>query len=673
MLLFGLTIFLSAFLLFQVQPLMARLILPWFGGSAAVWGTCLAFFQMTLLAGYLYAHGLALRLSRRQQRILHTVLLTASLAFLPIGLSETWKPSTPEHPGLRILGMLIATIGLPYLVLSTTGPLVQAWLVQARPGAVPYRLFALSNLGSMLALLTYPVLVEPYLTLRQQRLVWSAAFVLFAGLCAAVAWRTRAGIEPDAPATDGERSTERPVEWVALAMAPSMLLVALSNYITQDVASIPFLWILPLSIYLLSFILCFDAPRWYWRPIFLAAVGPVLAGTGYLIWNEGLTKPNTKGMIALLCAALFLLCMFCHGELARSRPHPRHLTRYYLMISLGGALGGTFVAIGAPVLFRSLYELPIALGLVGLLLLLTVWRLTPGPGLSWNRIGLLVAYACLAGFLVRVSRDFTSDTLAAVRNFYGALRVKEYDENGDDGERYRVLLHGLINHGEQFVRPALHRKLAHYYCPDTGIARLMAARDPQRPQRVGILGLGAGALAAFGRPGDEYRYYEINPQVETLARQQFTYLADTPAKVTVIEGDGRLSLEREPPQAFDTLLMDAFSGDSIPIHLLTLEAMRVYERQLKPDGVLVVHITNQNVDLEPVMAAAARELGLTGRLIGTPGDDSEHCYKTRFALLTRNAALFENPAFRGAAVPLQSRAAVRAWTDDYSNLLRVLK
>ncbi|MCC7156083.1 MAG: fused MFS/spermidine synthase [Bryobacterales bacterium] len=671
--LFGLTIFLGAFLLFQVQPLVAKLILPWFGGTAAVWATCLAFFQTALLAGYLYSHGAVLRLTPRRQRGLHAILLAASLAFLPIGLSEAWKPAPADQPSLRILAALAASIGLPYLMLATTSPLMQAWIVQTRPGAVPYRFFALSNLGSMLALLSYPVLAEPELTLRQQRLAWSAAFAVFACLCMALAWRTRAASEAPPPPVEDEETEDQPVAWVALAAAPSMLLVALTSYITQDVASIPFLWILPLSIYLLTFILSFDAPRWYWRPAFLAAVGPVLALVGYLVWSAGLHKPEAKGMIVLLSASLFVLCMFCHGELARRRPHPRYLTRYYLMIALGGALGGAFVALLAPALFRSLYELPIALTLVAFLLVAAVWKLAPGPALSWSRIGLMVAFASFAGFSVRIARDFTSDTLAAARNFYGELRVKEYDEAGEDGERYRVLLHGLINHGEQFVRPSLHRKLAHYYCPDTGIGRLMEARGADGPWRVGVLGLGAGALAAFGRAGDDYRFYEINPQVEVLARHQFTYLAETPAKVTIVEGDGRLSLEREPPQNFDVLLMDAFSGDAIPIHLLTLEAMRTYLRHLKPGGVLVVHITNQNVDLEPVMAAAAGELGLSGRLITTPGDDSTHCYKTRFALLTRNPHLFDAPAFRGAAHPLQAKPGVHTWTDDYSNLLRVLK
>lgn len=670
---FGLSIFLGAFLLFQVQPLLARLILPWFGGTAAVWATCLAFFQTALLAGYLYAHGVALRMTPKRQRALHVILLFASLVFLPIALDPAWKPASPEQPGLRIIAALAATIGLPYLALASTSPLLQAWLVQVRPGAVPYRFFALSNLGSLLALVSYPLLVEPRLTLSQQRGVWSAAYAVFVLSCAALAWRTSgSAVRPQMPEREPER-TSHSWQWAVLAAAPSMLLIALTSYITQDVASIPFLWILPLFLYLLTFVLCFDATRWYSRRAYLGLAGPVLVLVSYLVWNEGMYKPETKGMVAALSASLFVLCMFCHGELARLRPHPRHLTRYYLMISLGGAAGGAFVALLAPALFPSLYELPIALTLVSCILAVALWKLSPGPGLSWERIALLVALASFGGFSVRLARDFTSGALVSARNFYGELRVKEYDEAGEDGERYRVLLHGLINHGEQFVRPSLQKTLAHYYCADTGIARLMAARRSDVSQRVGVLGLGAGALAAFGRPGDEYRFYEINPLVESIARTQFTYLADSQARVTVAVGDGRLSLEREPPQNFDILVMDAFSGDAIPVHLLTLEAIQIYLRHLRSEGVLVVHITNQNVDLEPVMAAAARDLHLYGRLVTTPGDDTTHCYRTRFVLLSRSPAAFAAPALRGALQPLKTRAAVRTWTDDYSNLLRVLK
>ncbi len=679
--LYALTVFLSAFLLFQVQPMIAKIILPWFGGTAAVWAACLLFFQAALLAGYGYTHGIVRRLSPRRQWMLHAALLALSLAVLPILPDAKWKPATPDMPAARILALLAVTVGLPYFLLSTTAPLIQAWFARAFPGRSPYRLYALSNLGSMLALLTYPALVEPALTLRQQGWTWSGAFVLFAALCIFTGWRSlRAGADPAAgPEEDGGApapSRQMHLLWAALATGPSMLLLALTTHMTTDLAPIPFLWVLPLALYLLTFILAFDAPRWYARRFFLITLPLAL---GLLVWLTQLgpeARPRLTWTIAGYAACFFVISMVCHGELARLKPHPRHLTGFYLMVSVGGALGGLFVAVLAPALFNAMYELPLAIGLCGLLAALVLYLEPQWPFrkelLGWPSILLMTGVAVLWGFLGREMRGMTSGALVVTRNFYGELRVRQV--NGIyDWEGYRTLVHGAINHGEQYTHPARRREIATYYCEDTGLGLWMAARPQGSFQRVGVLGLGAGTIAAYSRFGDVYRFYELNPEVPRIAKNYFWYLENAEGAVEIVLGDGRLSMERESPQQYDLLVMDAFSSDSIPVHLLTKEAMQLYFRHLKPDGVLAVHISNRYVDLKPVLEREAALLGKAALLVETEDSDDGRCFGTTWVMMANSPEIFARDPFRKGGQPLEKAEHMRPWTDDYSNLFRVIR
>ena len=689
MLFYALTIFLSAFLLFQVQPLIAKMILPWFGGSAAVWATCLLFFQTVLLLGYAYSHGIVMKLKPKQQWILHGTLLGLCLFALPIVPGVAWKPADPSVPVWRILGLLGVTVGLPYFVLSTTGPLVQAWFVQARPGATPYRLYALSNLGSMLALLTYPVLIEPAFSLRHQAWGWSIGFGCFALLCAWTGWQSQraasnAALAGGNPAPSLAAADETPAAapawslrlfWVALATAPSMLLLSLTSHLSMDVAPIPFLWILPLALYLLSFILCFDAPRWYRRKLFLCLMPFALGVITWLMTTEPGDLPNVRLPIGLFCLAFFVCCMVCHGELSRLKPHPRYLTGFYLMIAVGGACGGVFVALLAPAVFNAYHEFPLSVGFCGAVAVCVLFRERDWPFrrdlLGWPAIVVYTLAALLFGFLGREIRDTVQGSLFVGRNFYGELRVRQYN-NYYDWDGYRNLVHGSINHGEQYTHPARQKEPVTYYCADTGVGRFMAARVVGSPQRVALIGLGTGTLAAYGRIGDFYRFYEINPMVPRIAHTYFTYLKQSDALVDIRMGDARLSLERQSPQNYDLIAVDAFSSDAIPVHLLTREALALYFRHLQPRGVLAVHISNRYISLEPVLDRGAAALGKTARVFETEDNDAGTCYGTTWVLIAADPAVFAGAEYK-TGLPSTPAPWLRVWTDDYSNLYKVLK
>jgi hypothetical protein len=676
MLLYALTIFLSAFLLFQVQPLIARIILPWFGGSAAVWTTCMLFFQVALLAGYLYAHLLARRLAARAQSYLHTALLVASVLLLPIMPSPAWKPTGSDHPTLAILGLLAAAVGVPYLMLSTTGPLLQAWYARERSGALPYRFFALSNLGSMLALLSYPVLVEPFLPVHRQAQIWSVAYIVFAALCLLVTWRRAAAavsLDPieDAPAP-------RPgthLYWVLLPACASALLLAVTTHLTEDIAAIPFLWVLPLSLYLLSFILCFDTRLWYRRGIFLPALAIALAGMAYMLWSNRIDLPLVA-TIAIWAAALFICCMVCHGELARLKPDPRYLTSFYLMISLGGALGGIFVGLFAPAVFRGYFELPITVAAIAALALLVLYR-DPRSYFHQARTDPLFLSLVAAVLILFVVLSFeVRETIAGyrvmARNFYGTLRVSD-SGHPDEEDSQRKLTNGAINHGEQWLHPLRRREPTGYYCAASGVVRGLLQANRSGSQRVGVIGLGAGVLSVFARSGDHYTFYEINPLVVQLARSEFTLLKESPGATDIVLGDGRLSLERQPSQQFDLLAVDAFSSDSIPIHLLTKEAFGLYFRHLKSSGVLGVHVSNRYLDLAPMVLLEASTLGKDALVVETEEEEDTGCYATTWVLVAAQRGFFAQPAFQGVGTHPPVSRSLRLWTDDYSNLLGAIQ
>ncbi|MBI2290321.1 MAG: fused MFS/spermidine synthase [Betaproteobacteria bacterium] len=672
MILYAAPIFLGAFLLFLVQPIIAKQILPWFGGSAAVWATCMVFFQMALLLGYAYADWTTRRLTHRRQVILHIALLALSLLLLPIIPDAAWKPAGNEDPAWRILGLLAVTIGLPYFLLSTTSPLMQAWFAWRFHHAAPYRLFALSNLASLLALLFYPVAIEPWVTTATQSVSWSVIYGVFALLSIAtaiVSIRNAGADKADVPVAAGGRDAGavkpgagQQLVWLALAAMASFLLLAVTNHICQNVASLPFLWILPLSLYLATFIFCFDHPRWYRRNIFLvlAAIAlPVMAW-----YSDSL---DLKVAIPIYLAGLFVCCMFCHGELAQLKPAPRFLTTYYLMISLGGAVGGLLVGLVAPHLLTGYFELGIGLVACALLLLYRTFRIA-----WWTMLASAAVVGATAWGAGKAIDYQVSDSRVMMRNFYSVLRTREYTEPVP----FRSMVHGGIVHGGQLLDPDMRLAPSSYFGPNSGYGRMFASL-PDAPRKVGVIGLGAGSIIAYARKGDTFRFYEINPQVVELARREFTFMADNPAKTEVVLGDGRLSLEREASQQFDVLAMDAFSGDSIPLHLLTREAMAIYLQHLKPGGVLAFQATNRFIDIAPVVASLAAEHGLTAVLISDSAGSEEGAdywiSGTDQILVTSNRALLESGNIRAAGKVLAAPPGFRIWTDSFNNLLRVLK
>ncbi len=753
MLLHALTIFTGAFLLFLVQPLIGKYILPWFGGSPGVWTTCLLFFQTLLLGGYAYAHATSTWLAPRRQAWVHLALLALALATLPIAPGAEWKPLNGDAPTSRILLLLGACLGLPYLALAATGPLVQRWFSLAHPGVSPYRLYALSNTGSLLALLAYPFAVEPLLTRPQQSWAWSGGMVLFAVLCGASAWRARNLPDAPAPPAPGEDKTGDAVAptamvvffWIALPAVASVLLVAVTNKLSTDVAVIPFLWIVPLGLYLLTFILCFDHPRWYARASFsaLLAIG---CGTVWHLLDQG---PSAKLplQVAGYLLTLFAACMVGHGELHLLKPAPRHLTAFYLCIALGGALGGVLVAVAAPRVFPDYYELPLGLwtlayftgvlclvrrsrelaagsglGVLTLLLLLPALKTKGADGpLDWLRLFLehvrtfhrghwlellcvfVLLHACLHDGWRPVGRawrprmslfpllmsillgvvfiiqavDGARTAVERVRNFYGTLKVRSY--NAGAPTHYLLFSHGVTTHGLQFTERPRSLQPATYYGPTSGVGRIIDFLPGFPGRHIGLVGLGAGSIAAYGLPGDRLRIYEINPDVTRIARQRFTYLADSPAAVELVPGDARLSLEAElargQRQRFDLLALDAFSSDAIPVHLLTAEAFDLYLEHLRPGGVIAVHISNRHLDLRPVIVAQAkRQLMHFLTIADEPGDDTWWLYSTTWMLLSRDPGLLEDDALAPHADPPPDATAKPVlWTDDFASLLGVLK
>jgi hypothetical protein len=684
-----------------VQPIIARQILPWFGGSAAVWTTCMVFFQVVLLAGYFYSDFVIRKLTPRKQAIVHTTLLLASALCLPITAAEALKPTGASHPIADILWLLTLTIGLPYLMLATTGPLVQAWFTREFSSARVYRLYALSNLASMTALIAYPPLIEPYAQARTQSIGWSVAYIAFAVLAIAAAWRGARvrTLEPAATPVPTPAMSDAPINpianpppavgaqamWLLLAGLGSVLLLAVTTHITQNVASIPFLWVLPLALYLITFILCFDGEGWYrpaiMRPLAVIACGVMLAGLTLRFGDAGLQRGliPIRYAVPLYALGLFLTCMFVHGELVARKPSPAHLTRFYLMVSLGGAIGGLLVGIAAPLLFSWYWELPIALTIVaalGVTLSATATSLQTGrtPHLAVKLIGLLAVVGCatLLGDYVGWIRG---EMREVSRNFYGTLRVRAV-EGQEPLQARRQLLHGEILHGEQFTDPSRRSEPTTYYGPQSGIGQLIAAQQAARgntPLRVGLIGVGIGTLAGYGRTGDVYRLYELNPAVFELARSQFTYLSDSAAQIQEVLGDARLMLEGEAAQRFDVLAVDAFSSDSIPVHLLTREALAVYRRHLAEQGAVAFHVTNRYLDLKGVVRRLADETGMQAVLISDEPAASHHTYRSDWIVLTAQPSLANTLRAQGGLTPQAPPAGRATWTDDHHNLFEVLK
>jgi len=679
MLLFAFTILLSAFLLFLVQPIVAKQILPWFGGTSAVWTTCLVFFQVLLLAGYTYSHLLTRRFTLRAQTNVHIALLLASLAFLPIIPREFLKPAGEEDAAVRIIVLLAATIGWPYFLLSTTGPLLQKWLAHRFPEKSVYRLFALSNFGSLVGLLAFPFAIEPFATSATQSYVWSAAYALFVIACVATAWQARsraaASIAIDA-APAAEVAADRPprpgdyVLWLAMAALGSVMLLAATSHMTQNIASVPFLWVLPLSLYLLSFVVAFEGRGgrgWYDRRWWLL---PTLVVLVAMAWGLSVSRGvlDVSVAIPLYSLGVFLACVFCHGELAHQKPAPRYLTQFYLMLSLGGALGGMFVGLVAPRIFPAYYELPLALSALAALALWLTWNV------KWL-IGPALVASVATSYYGWTYREFLKDeVLIMQRNFYGMQRVKI---QGSGDQQVRRLLHGVILHGEQFMTGPNKLEPGTYYARTSGVGLAIAGKQQRGPVRLGVVGLGVGTLAAYGRAGDLVRFYELDPDVLDLARRRFWYLGASPARIEVVLGDARLSMERElkqnQPQRFDVLAIDAFSSDAIPVHLITREAIEVYARQIAPDGIIAVHVSNRFLDLKPVLANIGVAAGLAVRNVADAPSDESGASGTDWVLIAKDASVFGHPTLAKKVKAIDPRPEFSLWTDQFNNLIDVLK
>ncbi|MBB5317425.1 fused MFS/spermidine synthase [Tunturibacter empetritectus] len=676
-LLYGTTIFLGAFLLFLVEPMAAKQLLPVLGGSSAVWLTCLVFFQVTLLLGYLYAHWITRCQATTWRRHVYLVTLAAAAVLL---IAQRFVPTEPAqgvgHPFTTIFSTLAFTIGLPFLLLSATSPLLQVWLQRTRGGTIPYRLFALSNFGSLLALIVYPFVVEPHLTLKLQRSLWSFGFLLYAVFCATI---TRQLPAPAPADTVEESQTPAPAParakwlWFLLPMAAAMQLSAVTSHLTVNIAAIPLLWMLPLAIYLLTFILAFEFPALYRRGIVVRLLVVMLASLGYAISKTDVSLPIGIAILFFL-AECFLAGLFCHAEAYALRPeNPTETTLFYLLVAAGGAAGTFFIGIASPMIFSANYDLAISFFVTAALAIVVTWSDGWPQRLLWS-----TAAALLLFFAIMLHTAYAREAILEVRNFYGTLRVKQMV--GPHGGTERMLLNGTIQHGTQLFAPGLTRTPTTYYADNSGIGLALHHCCESRPRNIAVIGLGTGTIATYGTASDHIRFYEINPLVRPVAQNLFTYLRDSPAQITFADGDARTSLTREltqeSPQNFDVIAIDAFSGDAIPLHLLTIEAIALYKRHLAPNGILAFHVSNQYLNLAPEIAQLARAADMQAKLIESQPDDSLGAYRATWILLTSSPTFFDQPELAAAAsaVPLDSLdARLRVWTDDYSSILPILQ
>jgi hypothetical protein len=756
MLLYGATMFLSAFLLFLIQPMIGKYILPWFGGTPAVWTTCMLFFQALLLVGYAYAHALVRRFSLRRQARIHMVLVSATILVVllfSIFPSPAWKPADGQSPVLRILGLLLASIGAPYLLLSATSPLLQSWFSRTHPAASPYRLYALSNIGSLLAILSYPLVIEPAIRLSHQGSTFSWIYAGFGLMCLLVSVKAMktplpesgsdAPVGNELPIVEPRPAPARYALWLSLTACSSIMLLATTGQLCQDLAVVPLLWILPLALYLLSFILCFQYERLYYRPLFTAGLAASIVWSCLVLYG-GVTVSLLSQILSYSCM-LFTACMVCHGELVRLKPGTRHLTSFYLMVAAGGSLGALLVTVGAPYVFKGFWEYHYGILITAMLTLIILFGDRKGPlyqgkrlevwtlwaviltswivlapqivndiyksrwfylGLAalilvamaaflldfmgrryaqrpirvWLVWGMLCASWLALAFVLRnhiqLSRD---NSVAARRNFFGVLRVLDLFENYP-GQHSLTLMHGRIEHGFQFQDPEKRYWPVSYYGPESGVG-LAIGKNPHRlemqPMRIGVIGLGTGTLAAYGNAGDTIRFYEINPQVLELSDKYFTYRKDSKAKIEVVLGDARVSLDRERQQGvsqqFDVIAVDAFSSDAIPVHLLTRECFQTYRYHLKKDGILAFHVTNRYFDLKPIVRNLVPDGSMQAIWIDNPGSTAWGTDHTHWVLLTSNAAFLANPEVQGNITPWSGPAPpLKFWTDDYSDLISVL-
>jgi SAM-dependent methyltransferase len=662
--LYSLTIFLSAFLLLVVEPMAAKQLLPTLGGSSAVWTTCLVFFSVALLLGYLYAHWISSLFDPKQQAVIHILILTMALLTLGIRI-QPGPAAVSYHPALTVFRVLATVIGLPYLALSSTTPLLTAWYAGSFEGRSPYRLFALSNFASLLALASYPLFIEPHLTMKQQTGWWSGGFLVFAVLCGAIAWQGRRRLLTAGPEKAALAGHPEPF-WFLLALGGGMMLTAVTSHMSENIAAIPLLWLPPLALYLLTFILAFQGA---WRPIrqsMLRWVLVAVASMAYALRDIRTILPIAVSL-PLFLIALFLCCFFLHGELYARRPDATGMTRFYLVVATGGAAGTLLVGVIFPLVLRANYDLACTLVVVSLIALAATWQ----DGWGLRMIWMAGAAAAIVVLSTQV-HQYDDDAVALMRNFYGTLRVRE-SHVPPQSDTDRQLLNGTIEHGAEWFAPQFLDQPLTYYAPDSGLGLAMRLCCGAGAKRVGVIGLGTGTVAAYGNPGDAILFYEINPLVERLARHWFTFLHDSPARIEVILGDARLSLAAEKPQHFNVIVVDAFSGDAIPVHLLTREALALYRRHLQPGGVIVFHVSNQYINLEPVVAAIAEDAGMKAESVHSRGDEQNGYYYADWILVTANETLLSQPEIVNNGFPTPLQENVRLWTDNYSSVFPLLK
>jgi hypothetical protein len=663
------TLFLAAFLLFLVQPLAGKILLPVFGGGAAVWNACLLFFQAGLLAGYLLAHTLRC-VAPRAQVAVHAGLLMVAAGALATRMHVP-EPDWAQDPTLEILSTLFLLYGPAYLVLAMHSPLLQHWHAQSHAGRSAYHLYAVSNAGSLSALVLYPFLIEPFLAVSTQRRLYVGAFSVLMLSSLLVALRCARSVHPQQREIIPPRPPGPKLLWWALLSAcGAALLMTITNQICTEVAPAPFLWILPLTLYSGTYILCFRQGfrlnRNFWNFLLAAAVLLAVVAWAARAW---LAVPLEILVLAIL---LFAACMNCHGELAESRPDSRHLTLYYLVLTFGGVVGGSFVALAAPRLFSSYMEFPVLIVLCCLLAAWPRFRLPAVPTCDpLNRAATVALLLAAVSGLALIAPNEAGRVLESRRNFYGILRVAEEIQNGT---AMRVLRHGMVRHGLQLVSQADAREPTSYYSRESGVGVALNGlirRNSDRPIRVGILGQGTGALAAYGRQGDEFVFYEIDRDVDVLARKWFNFIGESRARVTVKLGDARAELEQEARsqnwQNFDLIAVDVFSSGAIPVHLLTVEAINTYRAHLKPEGLILLHISNRTIDLSPVTQALARHFHLGWVAISNPRDVSRGVDASKWVVLTSDKEFLRT---HHADVP-QSGGVL--WTDDYASLWKLVR
>jgi len=673
--LFALLIFFSAFLLFQVQPLISKFILPWFGGSASVWLVAMLFFQVFLLLGYLYSF-IINHFKFKTQKYIHLALILLTFLTLPIIPSIALKPIDSTFPVLKIILLLALTVGLPYFVLSTTGPLLQAWYVRKYPQKNPYILYVLSNAGSLLALITFPFIFEPLFDSVHQAWLWSGAFVVFGLGVGILVWSRfkslPAAIVKSEPIQ--KVGVKKTILWILFPALASAAFLAVTNHICLDIATIPFLWILPFCLYLLSFIFTFADEVFYSKTFYVVLLVCLLFISPFLVFNNEIGRLGLLFQVLSYSLILLVTCLICHGELYRLRPSSNLLTRYYLMIAIGGAIGGLFVAVVAPLIFTAYWDLLVVL-FTTVLVIAVLYFNSLKSKLTVKERRLI----CFAAFLLVIFFAYYSygvkvkswaGNVAAERNFYGTLHVRESEPN-DMGSKRRFLLHGVTLHGEEIIQGGKVFPALSYYSEKTVPSLLLQKIIKTDSREVGIVGLGTGTLSYFGQKNDVFTFYEINQAVIDYAHNYFSYLKESQAEIKTVLGDARLSLEKEPDAKFDVLVLDAFSSDAIPVHLLTEEAFEIYLKKIKETGSIAVHISNRYLDLEPVVKAAADKYNLGFVLIDTPADNTKFTYKTKWILLTKNDTILKSEELKPYINEKEIRK-IKPWTDHFSNLFTIL-